>query len=108
VIDFDDCGFSWWMYDFAAAVSFIEADPRLPELADRWCAGYARAAPLVAADRAMLPTLVMLRRLLLTAWLGTRADSDTAREFGGPAYAEGTVALADRFLTRGPARFWGH
>lgn len=106
VIDFDDCGFSWWMYDFAAAVSFIETDPRLPDLADRWCDGYASVAPLALADRAMLPVLVMLRRVLLTAWLGTRADSDTAREFGGPAYTEATAVLADRFLTRGPARFW--
>ena len=32
VIDFDDCGTTWYMYDFATAVSFIEDDPRVPEL----------------------------------------------------------------------------
>lgn len=106
-IDFDDCGFSWWIYDFAAAVSFIETDPRLPDLAENWRAGYARVAPLPAADLAMLPVMVMLRRILLTAWLGTRAESDTAAEFGGPAYTIASAELAERFLTRGPARFWG-
>lgn len=105
VIDFDDCGFGWAMYDFAAAVSFIETDPRLPDLARRWCAGYGRVTPLAAADLAILPVLVMLRRVVLTAWLATRADSDTAREIGAARYTADTVRLAERFLSGGPARF---
>jgi Ser/Thr protein kinase RdoA (MazF antagonist) len=104
-IDFDDCGFGWWAYDLAAALSFIETDPRLPDLIARWCDGYARIAPLHAADRAMIPAMILLRRVLLTAWLATRADSDTARSLGGPAYVLGTLALADRFLTDGLADF---
>jgi Ser/Thr protein kinase RdoA (MazF antagonist) len=104
-IDFDDCGFGWWAYDLAAALSFIETDPRLPDLIARWCDGYARIAPLPATDRAMIPALILLRRVLLTAWLATRADSDTAGALGGPAYTSGTLALADRFLTDGLADF---
>lgn len=106
VIDFDDCGFSWWMYDFAAAVSFIEEDPRLPELARRWAEGYAAVAPLAPEDVAILPVLVMLRRLLLTAWIGSRADSETAQILGAARYTEGTARLAERYLSAGPARFW--
>jgi Ser/Thr protein kinase RdoA (MazF antagonist) len=98
VIDFDDCGFGWWMYDLAAALSFIETDPRLPALIAAWCDGYGRAGTLTAADRAIIPTLVMLRRVLLTAWLGTRADSDTAAAIGVEGYTAGTVTLADRYL----------
>jgi Ser/Thr protein kinase RdoA (MazF antagonist) len=100
-IDFDDCGFGWWLYDLAAALSFIETDPRLPALIAAWCEGYAGVAPLPAGQRAMIPDLILLRRVLLTAWLGTRADSDTARMLGGPAYTAGTVALADRYLGDG-------
>ena len=100
-IDFDDCGFGWWAYDLAAAVSFIETDPRLPDLIARWCDGYTRSAPLSPQDRAMIPALILLRRVLLTAWLATRADSDTAQSLGGSAYTLGTVTLADRFLTNG-------
>ena len=40
VIDFDDCGFSWFMYDFATTVSFMEDHPRVPELRDAWVEGY--------------------------------------------------------------------
>jgi Ser/Thr protein kinase RdoA (MazF antagonist) len=98
VIDFDDCGFGWWMYDLAAALSFIETDPRLPALIAAWCDGYARAGTLSPADRAIIPTLIMLRRVLLTAWLGTRADSDTAAKIGAAGYTAGTVALAEAYL----------
>src|SRR6185437_3869903 len=36
LIDFDDCGFGWLMYDFAAAVSFHETDPALRGLRQSW------------------------------------------------------------------------
>lgn len=104
-IDFDDCGFGWWVYDLASALSFIETDPRLPDLIARWLDGYTRIAPLPAGDRAMIPAMILLRRVLLTAWLATRADSDTAQALGGPAYTLGTVTLAEAFLTDGLARF---
>lgn len=100
-IDFDDCGFGWWAYDLAAALSFIETDPRLPDLIAAWVEGYARIAPLTPRDRAMIPALIFLRRVLLTAWLATRADSDTAQALGGPAYTLGTLTLAEHFLTDG-------
>jgi Ser/Thr protein kinase RdoA (MazF antagonist) len=105
VIDFDDCGFGWWAFDLAAALSFIETDPRLPDLIARWAEGYARIAPLPDAERALIPALILLRRVQLTAWLATRADSDTAQSFGGPAYTLGTLSLAEGFLTDGLARF---
>lgn len=101
VIDFDDCGFGWWLYDLAAVLSFIETDPRLPDLIAQWCDGYARVSPLPASDRAMIPALVLLRRVLLTAWLATRADSDTAQSLGGVDYTMGTLALAEGYLTTG-------
>ena len=104
-IDFDDCGFGWWAYDLASALSFIETDPRLPDLIALWCEGYARIAPLRPEDRAMIPSLIFLRRVLLTAWLATRADSDTAQALGGPDYTDGTLTLAERFLADGLAAF---
>ena len=33
VIDFDDCGYSWYLYDFASSLSFIEHESYAPELA---------------------------------------------------------------------------
>ncbi|MBO0662566.1 phosphotransferase [Jiella sp. MQZ9-1] len=99
VIDFDDCGFSWFMYDFAAAISFIEMDPVVPELMAAWIAGYRRVAPLSAQDEAMLPIFVMLRRMLLTAWLASHSETPTAQELGH-SYTAGTAELAEAFLSR--------
>jgi len=98
VIDFDDCGFGWFMYDFAAAVSFFEHEPVIPELMDAWVEGYATVSPLSRAEVAMLPTFVMLRRLLLTAWIASHAETPTAAELG-TGYTDGTLTLAERFLT---------
>jgi Ser/Thr protein kinase RdoA (MazF antagonist) len=106
VIDFDDCGFGWWMYDLAAALSFIEDDPRLPAVIAAWCDGYIRAGTLTPEDRAIIPTLIMLRRVLLTAWVGSRSDSDTVQALDGQGYAQGTVALAERYFAVGPDRIW--
>ena len=104
-IDFDDCGFGWWAYDLASALSFIETDPRLPDLIAAWVQGYTRIATLRAEDRAIIPSLIFLRRVLLTAWLATRADSDTAQSLGGPAYTRGTLDLAERYMSDGLSAF---
>ncbi len=97
VIDFDDCGFGWFMYDAATPVSFHEHAPQVPELIDRWKAGYARVRNLSHEDEAEIPTFVMLRRLLLVAWIGTRPETELARSMG-VAYSEGTVELCERYL----------
>ena len=53
----------------------------------------------------MIPSLILLRRVLLTGWLASRADSDTAAALDGPGYTAGTLDLADRYLTDGLAAF---
>jgi len=97
IIDFDDCGFSWFVYDFATAVSFIEHDPLLPELLQAWTTGYRRIAPLSAEDRAEIPTFVVLRRILLMAWLASHPEVPFARQFGETHTAD-TVRLAQGLL----------
>ncbi len=101
VIDFDDCGFGWFGYDFASAVSFFEHEPVVADLQAAWVDGYRGVAPLDADEEAMLPSFVLLRRILLTAWVASHAETPTAREMG-PAYTEGTVTLAERYLASPP------
>jgi Ser/Thr protein kinase RdoA (MazF antagonist) len=97
VIDFDDCGFSWYMYDFGTAVSFLEHDPRLPEWQQAWLHGYRSVAALTDEDVDMLATFVMMRRLLLVAWMGSHAHSRECQELG-PGYTAGSCELARRYL----------
>jgi Ser/Thr protein kinase RdoA (MazF antagonist) len=99
VIDFDDCGFGWFMYDFAAAVSFFEHDPIVPELAAAWAEGYRRVAPLTAEDEAVLPALVLMRRILLVAWVASHGEAPTAQAMGA-GYTMGALTMAHAFLTK--------
>jgi Ser/Thr protein kinase RdoA (MazF antagonist) len=99
VIDFDDCGFGWYMYDAATPVSFYEHEPRVPELVDAWVRGYRSVAPLAAEDEAEIPTFVMLRRLLLVAWIGSHSETELAQSMG-VEYTEGTVGLCEGYLRR--------
>ncbi len=98
VIDFDDCGFSWYMYDAATPVSFYEHEPQVPDLIESWKTGYRKVLDLPAADEAEIPTFIMLRRLLLIAWVGSHAATDLAQSMG-LAYTEGTADLCDAYLS---------
>lgn len=99
VIDFDDCGFGWYLYDLGSSLSFIEGDPRVPELIDSWVSGYRSYGELSGEEEAELPTFVLLRRLLLVAWIGSHADTDLAASMG-TAFTRGTCELAETYLSR--------
>ena len=97
VIDFDDCGFGWFLYDFAAAVSFHEHRPEIAALRAAWLAAYRTIAPIGAEDERMLPVFILLRRVLLTAWAASHAGAPEA-DACGVEFTRATVDLAERFL----------
>jgi len=99
VIDFDDCGFGWLLYDFGTAVSFFEHDPRVPELTDAWVRGYRSVRELPAEDEAEIETFVLMRRLLLVAWIGSHSGTDLARSMGAD-YTAASCDLAESYLSR--------
>lgn len=99
VIDFDDCGFGWYMYDAATPVSFYEHEPQVPELIEAWKRGYRKVIDLAKADADEIPTFVMLRRLLLVAWIGSHSETDLAKSMGLP-YTEGTIGLCEDYLRK--------
>ena len=99
VIDFDDCGFSWYMYDAATLMSFYEHLPGASGLIEHWLEGYRTVRAVAKAEEEEIPTFVMLRRLLLVAWVGSHAETDLARSLG-VAYTDQTVGLCSDYLRR--------
>ncbi len=97
IIDFDDCGFGWYMHDLAAAISFFEHHPRAAEWIDNWLTGYEKNAHVGDDDLAILPDLLMQRRLQLSAWMGSHANTDMARGLEQQWSAD-TVRLCHRYL----------
>ncbi len=97
VIDFDDCGFSWFMYDCATTVSFFEEKPQVSELVKSWVQGYRKISDLPHEDEVEIPTFIMLRRLLLIAWIGSHSETDLAQSMG-VAYSHATDDLCRKYL----------
>jgi Ser/Thr protein kinase RdoA (MazF antagonist) len=97
VIDFDDCGLGWFLYDLATALSFIEEREDVPELVGAWVDGYRKVRSLSEEDEAEIPTFLMLRRTLILAWMGSHSQTDLARELGQD-YTAVSCQLAERYL----------
>jgi Ser/Thr protein kinase RdoA (MazF antagonist) len=98
VIDFDDCGSTWYLYDVGTAVSFLEHDPAVPEWIASWIDGYRSVRHLAAEDEREIPTFVMLRRLMLIAWIGSHSDTELAQQMG-EEYTRASCDLAERYLS---------
>lgn len=84
VIDFENCGFSWFMFDLAAALSGLAASGSATDLAQAWATGYQRVRPLTGGDIEVACALVVMRQLQL---LGR-----------GAAVGDGAVLVAERYL----------
>ncbi|MBK0329271.1 phosphotransferase [Rhodobacteraceae bacterium F11138] len=97
LIDFDDCGFGWFLYDFAAAISFIEDDPRIPDFKAAWLKGYRSVRHLSAEDEAEIDTFIMLRRMALLAWIGSHIEAPEPQELA-PGFAATTARLGQDWL----------
>ncbi len=98
VIDFDDSGFGWYLYDLASSLTFIEHKPYVPKLIKAWLKGYRRVRPLSEEEVKEIPTFIMMRRLQLISWVGSR-DNETAREMGSQ-YTLDTDRLAGDYLAK--------
>lgn len=96
LIDFDDCGYGWYMYDLATSLTFIEDRPYVPDLIASWLKGYRKVRPLSEEEEQEIQTFIMMRRLQLIAWIGSR-DNETTRELGSK-YTEDTDPMAIKYL----------
>ena len=98
LIDFDDCGLSWFLYDFAAAISFIEDDSLVPKMKEAWLRGYKSVRKLSSEDEAEILTFVMLRRMALLAWIGSHREAPEPQAFA-PHFAANTMKLGMDYLS---------
>ncbi len=99
LIDFDDCGFGWFLYDFATGISFMEDHPQVPALKQSWVEGYRGVRPLSDAAEAEIDTFVMLRRLALLAWIGSHIEAPEPQALAKD-FARVSAELGEDYLTR--------
>ncbi|MEK7266066.1 MAG: phosphotransferase [Pseudomonadota bacterium] len=97
LLDFDDCGFGWYMFELATALYFIIDDTNFAALKGALFEGYRAVRPLSADDEAVLPLFLFLRGTTYLGWIQTRPETQTARELG-PILIARTCRLAADYL----------
>ena len=98
VLDFDDCGFGWHLFDLAASFSFIEDRPEVPGWTREWLEGYTNILHLEQRDYDMIPTFLMARRIQLLAWITSHDDSEPVKVYE-KGFAERTVTMAKAYYS---------
>jgi Ser/Thr protein kinase RdoA (MazF antagonist) len=79
VIDFDDCGFGWHLYDLATLLAVNVGGDDYDRIRNAWIAGYREIERLPASHAYEIEALVMARMLLGLGWLHTRRETEFAR-----------------------------
>ena len=98
VIDFDDAGYSWFLYDYAASLSFIEHEDYAPELAQSWVHGYESIAGGFSEEELrVMSALSMIRRLQMLGWT-TNHREDALPGNLAAQQAPGSLECAERYL----------
>lgn len=97
VIDYDDCGFGWHMYDIAVALYQNLEELHYPVMRNALLSGYASLRPLESKDVEALPLFLTLRAFALIGWMQSRSDNETSRSAGAAACAR-AVRVATSYL----------
>ncbi|MDR1634711.1 MAG: phosphotransferase [Bifidobacteriaceae bacterium] len=97
VIDFDDSGFSYYLYDYAAALTLVEHHSYAPAMATEWMAGYQEVTPLSSKEILHASALSMVRRLQGLGWTGGHRE-DALPDGLFAEQLPGTVEVARHFL----------
>ncbi len=96
LIDFDDAGYGFRMYDLGTALLHSLDEPHLPHLARALLDGYRQTRPLSPQAAALLPLFVTLRCLASAGWIIARAAPDDPRH---AHYAARALRMARHILS---------
>ncbi len=95
IIDFDDCGHGFRIYDFATLASQNQDEPDYDALMAAAVAGYRARRGLPDRDVALLPLFVLLRRCASMGWVVDRVPPGDP---GVRVYARRAVRAAARWM----------
>ena len=99
VIDFDDGGFGWYLFDFATALFFHLGEPQFEAVFEALTEGYARHRALPPEFENRLDLFFLLRGLTYLGWAHTRRETETAQEMA-PMITTAVLELAQNYLAQ--------
>ncbi len=97
LIDFDDAGFGWHLFELATALYFETQEERYPRAQRALLEGYREYRPLDSYQQARLPLFSLARGFTYLGWVHTRSETRTARELA-PMLTNKACALAREYL----------
>jgi Ser/Thr protein kinase RdoA (MazF antagonist) len=97
LIDFDDAGFGWHLFELVTSLYFIMDEPYFDKAREALIAGYRSRRPLGGEQLALLPLFFLARSFTYVGWVHTRPETETARQLT-PLLVESSCSLAEDYL----------
>lgn len=74
VIDFDDAGFGWHLYDIAVVLTYWQSKPNADAIERAFLGGYRAVRPLAEAAQAAIPMFRLIRVMASIGWFHQRPE----------------------------------
>jgi Ser/Thr protein kinase RdoA (MazF antagonist) len=103
VIDFDDAGFGWHLFELATSLYFITGDGIYATAREALIRGYRSERAMSDETLERLPLFLAARGTTYLGWVHTRQGSETAEELT-PFLVERACAVAEQYLTNNLSR----
>jgi Ser/Thr protein kinase RdoA (MazF antagonist) len=97
LIDFDDAGFGWHLFELATSLYFINGEPYFDNAKTALIEGYRKHRPLTDEALESLPLHFLARGFTYVGWVHTRHETETAKELT-PMLLALACELADEYL----------
>ena len=97
LIDFDDAGFGWHLFELATALYFESDAPHFDAAFAAIIEGYRSVRALPDAQIAHMPLFFAARSFTYLGWIHTRPETETARTLG-PMLTDMACRAARRYL----------
>ena len=97
LIDFDDAGFGWHLFELATALFFIQGEPYFEQARTSLIDGYRKHRALPDSELELLPLFFLARGTTYVGWVHSRAETETAQELT-PMLLDLVCDLAESYL----------
>jgi Ser/Thr protein kinase RdoA (MazF antagonist) len=100
VIDFDDAGYGWHLFDLATSLYFLVGSTTFTVALEALIAGYRSERPLPDSTLQHLPLFFAARGTTYLGWILTRPQTDTAQHHGRDLIDRACAAAEQYFAYR--------
>ncbi len=97
VVDFDDCGDSWYGFELTTSVFPLHGSPGFEPARDGYIEGYRSVRPLPQEHLDLMPTFLMARGLSYLGWPAGRREMQSGRDLA-PLLIYMVSDLAQKYL----------